>query len=239
MWICWSLRGFTRSDLGDAQRPPCPYTPSNKDGKRDVSSPTSSLPYNPNKTNLRSKQWLINSYTQSTKKTIRKGICIWKLCPKTTKVAKVNTGAVWMLWIVQSVIRLLHTFFSKTNLLTEAEKKWYSRINPSFQVRPPAWGLGTTFTNKPSVVTCFQLLFSWRLPLSEQEAGCGPSELFSAHGLLHAPFNPKDPSDKDSYIRVLLVLIQKWKEGVLATCWVQVCSYAVAHAFKATAHVRQ
>lgn len=139
-----------------------------------------------------------------------------------------------MLWMVQSVITLLHTFFSKTNLLTEAEQKWYSRINLSFQVRPPAWGLGMTFTNKSSVVSCFQLLFSWRLPLFEQEAGCGPSELFSAHGLLHAPFNPKDPSDKDSCIWVLLVLIQKWKEGVVATCWVQVCSYAVAHAFKAT-----
>lgn len=144
-----------------------------------------------------------------------------------------------MFWMLQCVITLPHTFFSKTDLLTEAEQKWYSRINLSFRVWPPAWGLGMTFTNKPLVVTWSQLLFSWRLPLFEAEAGCGPSELFSAHGLLHAPFNVKDPSDKDSCIWVLLVLIQKRKDGVIAPCWVQVCSHAAAHVLKATRRVYQ
>lgn len=127
-----------------------------------------------------------------------------------------------MLWMVHSVITLLHNFFSKTNLLAEAEQKRFSRINLSSQVQPPARGLGTTFLSKPPVVTCSQLLSSWRLPLSEQEAGCGPTNYSQPMGCSVPLSIPKSPRIK-SGVWGLHAVIWAQQEAV-GRCQVQVCS---------------
>lgn len=63
---------------------------------------------------------------------------------KDTEVARANPPLLWILWMVQSAITLLHISFSNTPLSAEAEQNCYSSVNLSFQTHClPAYNMIT------------------------------------------------------------------------------------------------